>query len=153
MAELFGREGGVSRGRGGSMHLFDCEKRLMGGYAIVGGQLPLATGAGLAIVRKGEHDVVVCQMGDATTNIGAFHESLNMAALWKLPVVFVDRQQRLRHGHRRSRRARPVAELYEKACAYQHARRRGRRQRRAGRPRRASARPSSAPARRRMPDA
>src|SRR5882672_2851936 len=89
MAELFGREDGVSRGRGGSMHLFDLEKRLMGGYAIVGGQLPLATGAGLAIVRRGQPDAVVCQMGDATTNIGAFHESLNLAALWKLPVVYV----------------------------------------------------------------
>src|SRR5205814_5692752 len=88
MAELFGRESGVARGRGGSMHLFDLEKRLMGGYAIVGGQLPLATGAGLAIVRKGQPDAVVCQMGDATTNIGAFHEPINIAALWHLPVVY-----------------------------------------------------------------
>ena len=105
-------------GRGGSMHLFDIDKRLMGGYAIVGGQLPLATGAGLAIVRKGEPDAVVCQMGDATTNIGAFHESLNLAALWKLPVVYVDRQQRLRHGHVASRPARRSSQLHEKACAY-----------------------------------
>src|SRR5437588_9169250 len=67
MAELFGRETGVSRGRGGSMHLFDWDKRLLGGYAIVGGQLPLATGAALAIQRKSEKDVVVAQMGDATT--------------------------------------------------------------------------------------
>src|SRR5205085_1478403 len=89
MAELFGREGGVARGRGGSMHLFDVEKRLMGGYAIVGGQLPVATGAGLAIKHKGDPDVVVCQMGDATTNIGSFHELINIAALWKLPVVYV----------------------------------------------------------------
>src|SRR5919198_783475 len=82
------REDGLARGRGGSMHLFDAERRLMGGYAIVGGQLPLATGAALALVRQGRDEVVVCQMGDATTNIGAFHESLNLAALWKLPVVF-----------------------------------------------------------------
>src|SRR5690348_14938466 len=88
MAELFGKETGVSKGRGGSMHLFDAEAHFMGGYAIVGGQLPLATGAGLAISHKGLDEVVVCQMGDATTNIGAWHESLNIAQLWKLPVVF-----------------------------------------------------------------
>src|SRR4030081_3561705 len=84
MAEMFGREGGVSRGRGGSMHLFDLEKRLMGGYAIVGGPAPLATGAGLAIVRKGDPDAVVCQLGDATKTIGALAELLNLAAPWKL---------------------------------------------------------------------
>src|SRR6266487_7013826 len=89
MAELFGKETGLSRGRGGSMHLFDAKARFMGGYAIVGGQLPLATGAALAIDYRGSDEVVMCQMGDATTNIGAFHESLNLAQLWKLPVVFV----------------------------------------------------------------
>jgi pyruvate dehydrogenase E1 component alpha subunit len=117
MAELFGRETGVSRGRGGSMHLFDLEKRLMGGYAIVGGQLPLATGAGLAIRRKGDNDVVVCQMGDATTNIGAFHESLNLAALWKLPVVFAI----VNNGYGMGTSVEAgssIAELHDKACAY-----------------------------------
>jgi len=117
MAELFGREGGVSRGRGGSMHLFDLDKRLMGGYAIVGGQLPLATGAGLAIVRKGEHDAVVCQMGDGTTNIGAFHESLNLAALWKLPVVYVVVNNGFGMGTSVEAGSSIVA-LHEKACAY-----------------------------------
>jgi len=117
MAELFGREGGVSHGRGGSMHLFDWDKRLMGGYAIVGGQLPLATGAGLAIVRKGDNDVVVCQMGDATTNIGAFHESLNLAALWKLPVVYVIVNNGYGMGTSVAAGS-AVAELYKKACAY-----------------------------------
>jgi len=117
MAELFGREGGVSRGRGGSMHLFDVEKRLMGGYAIVGGQLPLATGAGLAIVRKGEPDAVVCQMGDATTNIGAFHESLNLAALWKLPVVYVVVNNGFGMGTSVEAGS-AIAALHEKACAY-----------------------------------
>jgi pyruvate dehydrogenase E1 component alpha subunit len=117
MAELFGREGGVARGRGGSMHLFDIERRLMGGYAIVGGQLPLATGAGLAIVRKGEHDVVVCQMGDATTNIGAFHESLNLAALWKVPVVYVIANNGYGMGTSVEAGS-SVAALHEKACAY-----------------------------------
>jgi pyruvate dehydrogenase E1 component alpha subunit len=117
MAELFGREDGVSRGRGGSMHLFDANKRLMGGYAIVGGQLPVATGAGLAIVRKGEKDVVVCQMGDATTNIGAFHESLNLAALWKLPVVYVVVNNGFGMGTSVEGGS-AVAALHEKACAY-----------------------------------
>jgi pyruvate dehydrogenase E1 component alpha subunit len=117
MAELFGREDGVARGRGGSMHLFDTEKRLMGGYAIVGGQLPLATGAGLAIVRQQQDDVVVCQMGDATTNIGAFHESLNLAALWKLPVVYVI----VNNGYGMGTTVEAgssVPELFKKACAY-----------------------------------
>ncbi|MEW2359024.1 pyruvate dehydrogenase (acetyl-transferring) E1 component subunit alpha [Spirillospora sp. NPDC029432] len=89
MAELYGRSDGVSKGWGGSMHLFDAEARLLGGYGIVGGQLPLATGAALAVSYKGGDDVVMCQMGDGTTAIGAFHESLNIAALWDLPAVFV----------------------------------------------------------------
>jgi pyruvate dehydrogenase E1 component alpha subunit len=89
MAELYGRSTGVSKGWGGSMHMFDAEARLLGGYGIVGGQLPLATGAALAVSYKGGDEVVMCHMGDGTTAIGAFHESLNMAALWDLPVVFV----------------------------------------------------------------
>ena len=117
MAELFGRETGVSHGRGGSMHLFDWNKRLLGGYAIVGGQLPLATGAGLAIQRKGDKDVVVCQMGDATTNIGAFHESLNIAALWKLPVVYVVVNNGYGMGTSVAGGS-SITELHEKACAY-----------------------------------
>lgn len=89
MAELYGRSDGVSRGWGGSMHMFDIASRFMGGYGIVGGQIPLATGAALAIDYRGGSEAVVCLMGDGTTNIGAFHESLNIAALWGLPVVFV----------------------------------------------------------------
>lgn len=89
MAELFGKETGVSRGRGGSMHLFDGATHFMGGYAIVGGQLPLATGAAYALKYQDREGVVVCQMGDATTNIGAWHESLNLAALWKLPIIYL----------------------------------------------------------------
>ena len=93
MAELFGRTTGVSKGWGGSMHLYDVETRLLGGYAIVGGQIPPATGAALAIAYRGpggpETEAVVCQLGDATTNIGAWHESLNLAAIWKLPIVYV----------------------------------------------------------------
>jgi pyruvate dehydrogenase E1 component alpha subunit len=89
MAELYGRVDGVSKGWGGSMHMFDVTHRLLGGYGIVGGQLPLATGAALAIDYRGGDDVVMCTLGDGTTAIGAFHESLNIAALWHLPVVFV----------------------------------------------------------------
>ena len=88
MAEFFGKETGCSRGRGGSMHMFDLERRFMGGYAIVGGQLPLATGAAFAIAYRGSDEVVVCQMGDGTTNGGPFYESLNLAKIYKLPVVF-----------------------------------------------------------------
>lgn len=89
MAELYGRSTGTSKGWGGSMHMYDTQTRLLGGYAIVGGQVPLAIGAALAIDYRGDDDVVVCQMGEGTTNIGAFHESLNLAALWNLPIVFL----------------------------------------------------------------
>lgn len=117
MAELFGKETGVSKGRGGSMHLFDVETRFMGGYAIVGGQLPLAVGAGLAISYQDLEEVVLCQMGDGTTNIGAFHESLNLAQLWKLPVVFLVVNNLYGMGTT-VEKASAVAELYRKACAY-----------------------------------
>jgi pyruvate dehydrogenase E1 component alpha subunit len=89
MAELYGRTDGVSKGWGGSMHMFDVDARFMGGYGIVGGQVPLATGTALAIDYRGGDETVMCLMGDGTTNIGAFHESLNIAALWHLPIVYV----------------------------------------------------------------
>ena len=89
MAELFGREGGTSRGRGGSMHLFDPERRFLGGYGIVGGNLPLAAGVALASDYKGEDSVTVCMFGDGASNQGTFGETMNLAALWKLPIVFV----------------------------------------------------------------
>jgi pyruvate dehydrogenase E1 component alpha subunit len=89
MAELFGRSTGISKGRGGSMHLFDPVLRFMGGYAIVGGGLPIATGLGLSIAYRGDPEVVCCFFGDGALPQGAFHESLNMASLWKLPVIFV----------------------------------------------------------------
>ncbi|MCU0495481.1 MAG: pyruvate dehydrogenase (acetyl-transferring) E1 component subunit alpha [Chloroflexaceae bacterium] len=88
MAELFGKETGVSRGRGGSMHLFDREANFMGGYAIVGGQVPLAVGAAYALRYQEKPGVVIAQGGDATTNIGAWYESLNLAKLYKCPVLF-----------------------------------------------------------------
>jgi pyruvate dehydrogenase E1 component alpha subunit len=89
MAELFGRETGTSRGRGGSMHLFDAARRFMGGYGIVGGNLPLAAGLALASDYTGEDSVTVCMFGDGASNQGTFGETMNIAALWKLPVVFV----------------------------------------------------------------
>lgn len=89
MAELFGRETGVSKGRGGSMHMFDLEKRFMGGYGIVGGNLPIAAGLGLAAKYRGTDEAVVCMLGDGASNQGTFGETLNLAALWKLPVVFL----------------------------------------------------------------
>ena len=89
MAELFGKSTGISKGRGGSMHLFDPMLRFMGGYAIVGGGLPIATGLGLSIAYRGDPEVVCCFFGDGALPQGAFHESLNMASLWKLPVIFV----------------------------------------------------------------
>ncbi|MBI5310656.1 MAG: pyruvate dehydrogenase (acetyl-transferring) E1 component subunit alpha [Actinobacteria bacterium] len=89
MAELFGRVDGVSRGRGGSMHMFDAERRFMGGYGIVGGHLPIAAGLALASDYGGTDDAVVCMLGDGASNQGTFGETLNLAALWKLPVVFI----------------------------------------------------------------
>ena len=89
MAELFGREDGTSRGRGGSMHIFDVERRFMGGYGIVGGNLPLAAGLALASDYRGEDSVTVCMFGDGASNTGNFGETMNLAALWKLPVVFI----------------------------------------------------------------
>ncbi len=88
MAEMFGKSCGCARGRGGSMHLFDAKTRLFGGNAIVGGGLPLATGLGLAAKMQNEDRITACFFGDGAVAEGAFHESLNLAALWKLPVLF-----------------------------------------------------------------
>lgn len=89
MAELYGKVTGVSKGKGGSMHLFDKERNFMGGTAIVGGNMPIAAGVGFAIKYRGGDQVCVCYFGDGAINEGAFHEALNMASLWKLPVIFV----------------------------------------------------------------
>jgi pyruvate dehydrogenase E1 component alpha subunit len=89
MAELFGRVDGCCGGRGGSMHMFDLERRFMGGYGVVGGNLPLAAGLALASDYKGEDSVTVCMFGDGASNTGNFGETMNLAALWKLPVVFL----------------------------------------------------------------
>lgn len=89
MAELFGKATGVSGGRGGSMHMFDGERRFMGGYGIVGGNLPLAAGIALSSDYRATDEVTVCVFGDGAANQGTFGETLNLAALWKLPVVFM----------------------------------------------------------------
>jgi pyruvate dehydrogenase E1 component alpha subunit len=89
MAELFGRVDGCSGGRGGSMHMFDMQRRFMGGYGIVGGNLPIAAGIALASDYQGLDEVTLCTFGDGASNQGTFGETLNLAALWKLPVVFM----------------------------------------------------------------
>jgi pyruvate dehydrogenase E1 component alpha subunit len=89
MAELFGRVDGTSGGRGGSMHIFDRERRFMGGYGIVGGNLPIAAGLALSSEYKGEDSVTVCMFGDGASNAGNFGETMNLAALWKLPIFFL----------------------------------------------------------------
>ncbi|HSD80271.1 MAG TPA: pyruvate dehydrogenase (acetyl-transferring) E1 component subunit alpha [Solirubrobacteraceae bacterium] len=89
MAELFGRVGGCCNGRGGSMHMFDLGRRFMGGYGIVGGNLPIAAGFGLAHDYTGTDDVTLCTFGDGASNQGTFGETMNLAALWRLPVVFM----------------------------------------------------------------
>jgi pyruvate dehydrogenase E1 component alpha subunit len=89
MAELFGKSSGCCKGRGGSMHLTDIENGVLGANAIVGANIPIAAGAALSVKLKGTDQVVVCFFGDGAANTGAFHEGLNIAALWKLPVVYV----------------------------------------------------------------
>jgi pyruvate dehydrogenase E1 component alpha subunit len=89
MAELYGKSGGCVGGRGGSMHLFDASKRFLGGWAIVGGHVPIAAGVAFASKYRNEPDVTLCFFGDGSANQGAFHEGLAIAAVWKLPVVFI----------------------------------------------------------------
>ncbi len=117
MAELFGRETGLSHGKGGSMHLFDRRIGLLGGHAIVGGQIPLATGAAFAFKYEGRPNVALCFFGEAAVNIGAFHESLNMAALWKLPCVYICENNRYGMGTA-IERASAIYDVSQRACAY-----------------------------------
>lgn len=117
MAELFGKATGCSAGKGGSMHLFDAGKRFMGGHGIVGGHLPLATGLAFAIKYRGGDEVCVCFFGEAAVNIGAFHEALNMASVWKLPVIFLCENNRYGMGTAFERVA-AVTDVVEHACSY-----------------------------------
>ena len=117
MAELFGRRDGCAHGRGGSMHLLDTERGYYGGWGIVGGQLPLATGLALALVRQGKQQAVVCELGDGAVNMGAWHESLNLAALWHLPIVFLVVNNKYGMGTS-VQRASAEPDLYKRASAY-----------------------------------
>jgi pyruvate dehydrogenase E1 component alpha subunit len=98
MAELYGRIDGLSKGKGGSMHLFDKSVNFLGGHAIVGAHLPLATGAGFSIKYRAGDQVVACYFGDGAVPEGEFHEAMNLAALWKLPVIFICENNRYAMG-------------------------------------------------------
>jgi len=117
MAELFGRAAGCSGGKGGSMHLFDSKLNFLGGHGIVGGHLPIATGVGFAISYRGGDQVCVCFFGEAAVNIGAFHEALNMASLWNLPVVFIIENNRYGMGTAISRST-AQQDVVKRAAAY-----------------------------------
>jgi pyruvate dehydrogenase E1 component alpha subunit len=117
MAELFGRSDGCARGKGGSMHLFDRNLNFLGGHGIVGGHVPLAAGVGFAIKYRGGDQVCLCFMGESVVNTGAFHEALNMAALWKLPVVFLIENNRYGMGTALER-ASSIHDIYMRAASY-----------------------------------
>ncbi len=117
MAELFGKQGGVAHGRGGSMHLLDIPRRFMGGYGIVAGQLPLAVGTALASDYHGRDEVTMCLLGDGAVNMGAFHESLNLAAVWRLPVVFLVVNNQYGMGTAVAQSS-AEPEVYKRAAAY-----------------------------------
>ena len=117
MAELFGKETGVSKGKGGSMHLFDVKRNFLGGYAIVGGHIGLAVGVGFAINYQKKDQVVLCFFGEGAVNTGMFHEALNMAALWKLPVIFICENNRYGMGTP-VERASSLYDISQTACAY-----------------------------------
>jgi pyruvate dehydrogenase E1 component alpha subunit len=117
MAELFGRATGMSGGMGGSMHMFDSKLRFMGGYAIVGESCPIALGIAYAVAMRGLPEAVICFFGDGAVNQGTFHESLNMAGLWRLPLLFVCENNHYAIGteiHRHS----AVVEVSKRAAAY-----------------------------------
>ena len=117
MAELYGKATGVSKGKGGSMHLADVERHLWGGYAIVGGHIPLATGLALANQYQDLPRVVACFFGEGATNIGTFYAGLNMAAVWKVPVVAIVENNRYGMGTAVAR-ASAVSDIYRKAAAF-----------------------------------
>jgi TPP-dependent pyruvate/acetoin dehydrogenase alpha subunit len=117
MAELYGKEEGCSRGRGGSMHLYDVERGNLGSSAVVAGGLGIATGAALAFSMRGEARVALAFFGDGATNSGIFHESMNLAQLGKLPVVFLCENNRWAESTPFSQHS-PIADLSERALAY-----------------------------------
>lgn len=117
MAELFGKSTGICKGKGGSMHLFDPNLSFMGGYAIVGGQFPIAVGLAFAAKYRKEDRIAACFFGDGAVNQGTFHEGLNWARIWELPVLFVCENNFYGIGtevHRSS----ALADIHKRACAY-----------------------------------
>jgi pyruvate dehydrogenase E1 component alpha subunit len=117
MAELYGKAGGCSHGKGGSMHLFDKNVNFLGGHGIVGGQIPLGTGIAFASKYKESDQVTLCFFGEAAVNQGAFHESLNLAQLWKLPCIYICENNQYGMGTSLAR-AMSLQNIAEKACAY-----------------------------------
>lgn len=117
MAELFGKATGVSRGKGGSMHLFDAGRGFLGGYAIVAGHLPIAVGLALASKHRGDNGICCAFFGDGAVNEGEFHEALNLAAVWKVPVLFLCENNLYGMGTALER-ASAVPEVYKRAAAY-----------------------------------
>jgi len=117
MAELYGKSTGAVKGKGGSMHMFDAARHNYGGHGIVGGQIPLAAGVAFSQRYQKKDGVVVCLFGDAAVNIGAFHESLNMAAVWKLPAIFICENNRYGMGTPVERSS-AVPEVWRRASAY-----------------------------------
>ncbi len=117
MAELFGKAPGSSKGKGGSMHLFDASLGFLGGHGIVGGHIPLATGMAFAAKYRDTEQVAVCYFGEAAVNNGAFHEALNMAALWKLPVIYLCENNRYGMGTALER-ASAIYDISERASSY-----------------------------------
>jgi pyruvate dehydrogenase E1 component alpha subunit len=117
MAELYGKATGAVKGRGGSMHMFDAPRHNYGGHGIVGGQIPLAVGVAFSQRYQRQDGVVACLFGDAAVNNGAFHESLNMAALWRLPVIFICENNRYGMGTAIERSS-AVPEVWRRASAY-----------------------------------
>lgn len=117
MAELYGKAGGCSAGKGGSMHLFDASRNFLGGHAIVGGQIPLATGVAYACKYKGTDQVTLCYFGEAAANQGAFHESLNMAQLWKVPCIYICENNQYGMGTSLAR-AMSLQDIAQKGYAY-----------------------------------
>ena len=117
MAELYGKATGCSKGKGGSMHMFDKEIGFLGGHGIVGGQIPLATGVAFASKYKGTDQVTLCFFGEAAVNQGAFHESLNMAQLWRVPCIYICENNRYGMGTALER-AMSSHDISQKAIAY-----------------------------------
>jgi pyruvate dehydrogenase E1 component alpha subunit len=118
MAELLGKVDGISKGRGGSMHLADVKKNFWGGHAIVGSHLPIAAGLALGDVYQGNDGITICMFGDGATNIGYFHEALNLSKVWNLPVLWVCENNKYGMGTS-VERASAVEEIYKKAEGYQ----------------------------------